>query len=186
MGLFRASAPASVRVSDNGSPLRVSAAATGKPWSLWADGLGTFAIRALQILLAVLLIGAVMAGIGQLTVVVIPLLLALILASAFAPVMRWLRRKGVPSLAATLLTLLTIVLLLTWYGAKAMRLDRANAIVLLFCGSKKSLASGVPIAGVLFPTAQVGMAILPLMLFHQIQLIACAVIARRLEEGRAD
>ena len=57
MGLFRASAPASVRVSDNGSPLRVSAAATGKPWSLWADGLGTFAIRALQILLAVLLIG---------------------------------------------------------------------------------------------------------------------------------
>ncbi len=116
MGLFRACAPASVRVSDNGSPLRVSAAATGKPWSLWADGLGTFAIRALQILLAVLLIGAVMAGIGQLTVVVIPLLLALILASAFAPVMRWLRRKGVPSLAATLLTLLTIVLPLTAVG----------------------------------------------------------------------
>ena len=116
MGLFRASAPASVRVSDNGSPLRVSAAATGTPWSLWADGLGTFAIRALQILLAVLLIGAVMAGIGQLTVVVIPLLLALILASAFAPVMRWLRRKGVPSLAATLLTLLTIVLPLTAVG----------------------------------------------------------------------
>ena len=116
MGLFRASAPASVRVSDNGSPMCVSAAATGKPWSLWADGLGTFAIRALQILLAVLLIGAVMAGIGQLTVVVIPLLLALILASAFAPVMRWLRRKGVPPLAATLLTLLTIVLPLTAVG----------------------------------------------------------------------
>jgi sodium/bile acid cotransporter 7 len=89
-------------------------------------------------------------------------------------------------LLAMCAALLTIVLLLTWYGAKAMRLDRANAIVLLFCGSKKSLASGVPIAGVLFPTAQVGMAILPLMLFHQIQLIACAVIARRLEEGRAD
>ena len=55
MGLFRASAPTSVQVSDAGTPLRVTAAATGKPWSLWADGLGTFAIRALQILLAVLL-----------------------------------------------------------------------------------------------------------------------------------
>ena len=66
MGLFRASAPTSVQVSDAGTPLRVTAAATGKPWSLWADGLGTFAIRALQILLAVLLIAAVMIGIGQL------------------------------------------------------------------------------------------------------------------------
>ena len=44
MGLFRASAPTSVQVSDAGTPLRVTAAATGKPWSLWADGLGTFAI----------------------------------------------------------------------------------------------------------------------------------------------
>ena len=63
MGLFRASAPTSVQVSDAGTPLRVTAAATGKPWNLWADGLGTFAIRALQILLAVLLIAAVMIGI---------------------------------------------------------------------------------------------------------------------------
>ena len=51
--------------------------------------------------------------------------------------------------------------------------------MLQFCGSKKSLASGVPMAGVLFPAAQVGIVLLPLMLFHQIQLIACAVIARR-------
>jgi sodium/bile acid cotransporter 7 len=52
--------------------------------------------------------------------------------------------------------------------------------VLLFCGSKKSLASGVPMAGVLFAPSQVGIVILPLMLFHQLQLIACAIIARRL------
>jgi len=43
-----------------------------------------------------------------------------------------------------------------------------------------SLASGVPMAGVLFPAAQVGLVILPLMLFHQIQLVACALIAQRL------
>ncbi|RZM33705.1 MAG: bile acid:sodium symporter, partial [Sphingomonas sp.] len=75
--------------------------------------------------------------------------------------------------------LLAIVLALTLTIARLMRLPREDAIVLLFCGSKKSLASGVPMAGVLFPAAQVGVILLPLMLFHQIQLIACAVIARR-------
>ena len=76
--------------------------------------------------------------------------------------------------------LLGIVLTLTWGIARALGLRREDAIVLLFCGSKKSLASGVPMAGVLFPAAQVGVVLLPVMLFHQLQLIACALIARRL------
>ncbi|MEG3164580.1 bile acid:sodium symporter family protein [Sphingomonas sp. PB2P19] len=75
--------------------------------------------------------------------------------------------------------LLAFVLGLTLAVAKLMKLPRDDAIVLQFCGSKKSLASGVPMAGVLFPAAQVGVILLPVMLFHQIQLIACAVIARR-------
>jgi len=75
--------------------------------------------------------------------------------------------------------LLALVLLATWGTGKLMGLSREDAIVLVFCGSKKSLVSGVPMAGVLFPPAQVGLVILPLMLFHQLQLIACAVIARR-------
>jgi sodium/bile acid cotransporter 7 len=78
--------------------------------------------------------------------------------------------------------ILAIVLAATWGAARVMRLSREDAIVLLFCGSKKSLASGVPMAGVLFPAAQVGLVILPLMIFHQIQLVACAIIARRLGE----
>src|SRR3546814_4599350 len=53
-----------------------------------------------------------------------------------------------------------------------------DEIVLQFCGSKKSLASGLPIASVLFPGPQLGLILLPLMLFHQIQLIVCAVLAR--------
>jgi sodium/bile acid cotransporter 7 len=85
-------------------------------------------------------------------------------------------------LLAVCTLLLAIVLAATWGAARAMRLSREDAVVLLFCGSKKSLASGVPMAGVLFPAAQVGLLILPLMLFHQIQLIACAIIARRLGE----
>jgi sodium/bile acid cotransporter 7 len=56
------------------------------------------------------------------------------------------------------------------------RLDRGDAIVLLFCGSKKSLALGLPMALVLFPAATVGLTMLPLMIFHQIQLVVCAVM----------
>ncbi len=74
--------------------------------------------------------------------------------------------------------LLAVVLFITWAIAKPLGFNRADAIVLQFCGSKKSLATGVPMAGVLFPAAVVGPIILPLMLFHQLQLMACAVIAR--------
>ncbi len=79
--------------------------------------------------------------------------------------------------------ILGTVLAITWVAGKAFGFPREDRIVLLFCGSKKSLASGVPMAGVLFAPAAVGLAILPLMLFHQIQLIACAILARRLAEG---
>lgn len=74
--------------------------------------------------------------------------------------------------------LLALVMVGTALAARLLHLPRAEAIVLQFCGSKKSLASGVPMAGVLFPAAQVGMIILPLMIFHQIQLVVCAVLAR--------
>lgn len=75
--------------------------------------------------------------------------------------------------------LLAAVLFLTWSAGRLLGFPREDAIVLLFCGSKKSLVSGVPMAGVLFPAAQVGVILLPVMLFHQIQLIACAYIARK-------
>lgn len=96
----------------------------------------------------------------------------------------WNRVSGV-DLAVLLLAcsvLLAAVLGATWAAGRTLGLSRADQIVLIFCGSKKSLASGVPMAGVLFPPAAVGLVILPLMLFHQIQLIACALIARRFAE----
>jgi sodium/bile acid cotransporter 7 len=82
-------------------------------------------------------------------------------------------------LAGICLVLLGIVLSATVMLGRLLGLAREDAIVLLFCGSKKSLASGVPMAGVLFPAAQVGVVLLPLMMFHQFQLIACATIASR-------
>ncbi|RSV13565.1 bile acid:sodium symporter [Sphingomonas sp. ABOLF] len=75
--------------------------------------------------------------------------------------------------------LLAVVLFATRTLARRLGFSRADEIAIVFCGSKKSLASGVPMAGVLFPAAQVGALILPLMIFHQLQLLACAVIARR-------
>ena len=74
--------------------------------------------------------------------------------------------------------LLAVMLTLTWYGAKALRFDRADRIAIQFAGSKKSLASGLPMASVLFG-AHASLAVLPLMLFHQMQLMVCAVIAKR-------
>jgi solute carrier family 10 (sodium/bile acid cotransporter), member 7 len=81
--------------------------------------------------------------------------------------------------------LLAVVLLITLLVARWLGFDRPDEIVIVFCGSKKSLASGVPMAGVLFPLAQVGMIVLPLMLFHQIQLMVCAALAKRYAAGKA-
>lgn len=92
-------------------------------------------------------------------------------------------RPELALLAAICCGMLAVVLIFTWALARALRLPREDAIVLQFCGSKKSLATGVPMAGVLFPAAVVGPILLPLMLFHQIQLMVCAVLARRY--GRA-
>jgi sodium/bile acid cotransporter 7 len=75
--------------------------------------------------------------------------------------------------------ILAIALIATARMARWAGLPVEDETVVVFCGSKKSLASGVPMAGVLFPPALLGPMILPLMLFHQMQLMACAVIAQR-------
>jgi sodium/bile acid cotransporter 7 len=74
--------------------------------------------------------------------------------------------------------LLAAVLVITTLASRLFRFSRADEIAIVFCGSKKSLGSGVPIASIFFPAATIGMIILPLMLFHQVQLIVCAVLAR--------
>lgn len=81
-----------------------------------------------------------------------------------------------------LAVLLAIVLAGSWAGARWLGFARADAIVVLFCGSKKGLVTGIPMARVLFAGPQLGLVILPVMLFHQMQLMACAAIARRLGE----
>ncbi|WP_426804365.1 bile acid:sodium symporter family protein [Stenotrophomonas sp. SrG] len=57
--------------------------------------------------------------------------------------------------------------------------NREDRITILFCGSKKSLATGVPMAKILFAGGSLGAIVLPIMIYHQIQLIVCAVISQR-------
>jgi len=83
------------------------------------------------------------------------------------------------ALLALSAAILAIVMGANMLVARIMRLPREDAIVLLFCGSKKSLVSGVPMAGALFAPASVGMIVLPLMIFHQLQLFLCAALAAR-------
>ena len=75
--------------------------------------------------------------------------------------------------------LLAIALVATSQLGKRLGFSREDRITILFCGSKKSLATGVPMANVLFASSSVGTIVLPLMLFHQVQLMVCAVLAQR-------
>jgi solute carrier family 10 (sodium/bile acid cotransporter), member 7 len=80
--------------------------------------------------------------------------------------------------------LLVAVLVVTTYGSRLLGFSRADEVTIVFCGSKKSLASGLPMATVLLAGQSVGLVVLPLMLFHQIQLMVCAWLAKRYANAR--
>jgi len=73
--------------------------------------------------------------------------------------------------------LLTIVMLLGLFLPRWLGFNRADQKTIFFCGSKKTLASGVPMAQILFIGQPLGMIVLPIMIFHQIQLMVCGIIA---------
>ncbi len=75
---------------------------------------------------------------------------------------------------------LAVMLAATWWGGAALGLSTEDRVALLMCGSKKSLATGLPMASVLFPVAVAGVVAVPVIVFHQLQLVVCAVLARRL------
>ncbi len=82
--------------------------------------------------------------------------------------------------------LLAVVLVGNMWSTRRLGFGRADEITIVFCGLEKSLATGVPMAGVLFGASAVGPVLLPLMIFHQIQLMVCAMLAQRYpraEEG---
>jgi len=91
---------------------------------------------------------------------------------------------GVLTLVCALV--LAVALGVTWGVSGLLGFPREDRIAITFCGTKKSLIQGVPMARVLFPAADVGIVLLPIMIFHQMQLMACAAIARRMAGYRED
>ncbi len=73
--------------------------------------------------------------------------------------------------------LLTLVMLLALFVPRWIGFDKADQKTIFFCGSKKTLASGVPMAQILFIGQPIGMIVLPIMIFHQIQLMVCGIVA---------
>ncbi|MBB3224367.1 bile acid:sodium symporter family protein [Pseudoduganella umbonata] len=115
----------------------------------------------------------------------------LVIYTAFsAAVNEGLWQKLSPTVLVTLgivcCVLLAIVLSLTMYASRKLGFSPEDEVTIVFCGSKKSLASGVPMAKVLFATSSIGMVILPIMLFHQIQLMVCSVLAQRFAQRAPD
>jgi solute carrier family 10 (sodium/bile acid cotransporter), member 7 len=82
------------------------------------------------------------------------------------------------ALFAVASALLALMLAITALAARGLGFSRQDEIAIMFCGSKKSLVAGIPMANVLFAGQALGLIILPLMVFHQIQLMACAALAR--------
>ncbi|MGM7424017.1 bile acid:sodium symporter family protein [Cellulosimicrobium sp. CpK407] len=113
---------------------------------------------------------------GTILVVVFGAVAAASSAGVWSSVSGW----SIVALLVVSALVLAAMLALTWWGGAALRLSTEDRVALLMCGSKKSLATGLPMASVLFPVAVAGVVAVPVIVFHQLQLVVCAVLARRL------
>jgi solute carrier family 10 (sodium/bile acid cotransporter), member 7 len=82
-----------------------------------------------------------------------------------------------------IVALLAFAMFATWRLGGLLGFAREDRITLLYSGSHKTLATGAPMARILFPSAEAGLIIIPLMLYHQLQLIVSAWIAARLNRS---
>ena len=93
-----------------------------------------------------------------------------------------------PQLGALILTsaaILALTFAATYFSSKALKFSREDRITIVFCGSKKSLAVGAPMMLAIFGKLDNNL-LLPLMVFHQVQLMACAQLARIWHKHGAD
>lgn len=82
------------------------------------------------------------------------------------------------ALGLAVAVLLAMALLITHAGARVFGFGHADQVAVVFCGSQKSLVAGIPIASVLFSGPDLGVVVLPIMLYHPMQLAVCAWLAR--------
>jgi sodium/bile acid cotransporter 7 len=136
-----------------------------------------------------LLIAFVMARSGLTTIVDKGTILLAVYGAFSAATVEGVWRRLPPGdialLTALLLLLLGLILAAAWAIGRLGRFPAPSRAAILFCGSVKSLASGAPMARILFPGAAAGLVILPVMIFHTLQLVVCAWIAGAMARGRA-
>lgn len=96
--------------------------------------------------------------------------------------------RNVPTTVLALAVALCLLLLLgvlavTWWLARRLQFPRGDEIAAVFCGSKKSLASGLPMAKVMFAAHPgFGLIVLPIIIYNQVQIIVGALLAQRYAE----
>lgn len=94
----------------------------------------------------------------------------------------WSRFSAVEFSATIILVLVLLALAFgfTILASRRLGLSREDEVAVVFCGSTKSLANGAPIAQILFAGSPLlGVILLPVMLYHQLQLVGCALMAQR-------
>lgn len=92
----------------------------------------------------------------------------------------WQQQGGSVLLTAVLgsALLLALILWLTTRSARLLRFSPADEIAAVFCASKKSLAAGAPMAALIFGAHPgLGLILLPIMIYHPLQLIVCSIMA---------
>lgn len=93
------------------------------------------------------------------------------------------QQHGIGLIVVTLLgaaLFLAVILSISTALARRLGFTREDEIAIVFCGSKKTLASGIPMAALIFGAhPSLGMIVLPIMLYHQLQLFVCSVLAHR-------
>lgn len=94
------------------------------------------------------------------------------------------RPADVARLGAGLVGLYLLVFGIIWGLSRALGFPRADQIVAVFCGSKKSLVHGSVMAGLLFPASATGLILLPLMLYHALQIVLASSMAQYLGRVR--
>ncbi|WP_310395494.1 bile acid:sodium symporter family protein [Hymenobacter sp.] len=91
------------------------------------------------------------------------------------------RPADIAKLGAGMVGLYLLVFGIVWGLSRALRFSRADQVVAVFCGSKKSLVHGSVMASLLFPaSAATGLILLPLMLYHALQIVLASSMAQYL------
>lgn len=95
----------------------------------------------------------------------------------------WSRETGPAVIGVTLLSLVlyAVVMFVMWSASRALGLTWPDTIAAMFCGSKKSLATGVPMAQIVFASGggAMGIILLPIMIYHALQLVLSGALASR-------